>query len=432
MDSLPEELIIKLFLMSDNPEIEKICEVNKRARHICGRFSFWREKLSHIGTGRENIITHKSVKYLIDLYKRIYRSGYLYTLGKGNDGELGLGNIKNATNPTKVVGFDNITQVSCGSTHTAFITQQGELYTFGSNWSGALGTGDNISHDKPFKIVTFKDGDNFSSLVKIKQLSCSMYNTALVTDEGHIYITGAICSQNLQSIFNYEYGITHINIFTRIPNFDNVKQVSCGYDYISFITYDGSLYLLGRRNENDLGLYRGITKVDISHLKSEDGEIKQVSCGASHIACITNSNNLYVLGKNEDGQLGLKSKTDRKILTKVSSFNNNVQDVSCGYNHTVVLTTEGKLYTFGVNNDGQLGTGDKKKRHGPTLVSSAYPVIAIAGGTMATDFVDAKMVIHVLGIGNRLPKLYTAFEEKEEIFQIACGEVSHAILIRKQ
>lgn len=44
--------------------------------------------------------------------------------------------------------------------------------------------------------------------------------------------------------------------------------------------------------------------------------------------------------------------------------------VACGTAHTLVLTADGKVYAWGYNGQGALGTGDEQDRLVPTLVSA--------------------------------------------------------------
>ena len=46
------------------------------------------------------------------------------------------------------------------------------------------------------------------------------------------------------------------------------------------------------------------------------------------------------------------------------------KQVSCGYQHTAVCTEDGRVYTFGYGEYGQLGHGDKTSRASPSLVKA--------------------------------------------------------------
>lgn len=44
--------------------------------------------------------------------------------------------------------------------------------------------------------------------------------------------------------------------------------------------------------------------------------------------------------------------------------------VACGYAHTLALTDEGFVYSWGANSYGQLGTGNKSNQAFPTLMNT--------------------------------------------------------------
>ena len=75
---------------------------------------------------------------------------------------------------------------------------------------------------------------------------------------------------------------------------------------------------------------------------------------------ITNDNNLYVAGYNDNDELGKNDPADNKFEL-VENLKNKVKQVSSLENYTLVLTTDGKLYTTGKNDKGQLGMGNNHK-----------------------------------------------------------------------
>lgn len=64
----------------------------------------------------------------------------------GNFGQLGHGDDQNVTIAKQIQFLNNlqISQVSCGEKHSAFVTVTGFLYTCGANDGGQLGIGVNV------------------------------------------------------------------------------------------------------------------------------------------------------------------------------------------------------------------------------------------------------------------------------------------------
>lgn len=80
---------------------------------------------------------------------------------------------------------------------------------------------------------------------------------------------------------------------------------------------------------------------------------------------------VYSWGRGEDGQLGIGDTSDQDVPTYVDSLRGvGVKQIACGSGHTVVLTGEGEVYTWGRGDDGRLGHGDNGWKYVPRLANS--------------------------------------------------------------
>ncbi|CAB3385502.1 Hypothetical predicted protein [Cloeon dipterum] len=98
-----------------------------------------------------------------------------------------------------------------------------------------------------------------------------------------------------------------------------------------------------------------------------DEEIAGFECGISGDKCsifaISSSGAVFSWGNNEYGELGLGTTGYTKFPTIIGQFSQKmVVQVACGGNHTLALTSEGKVYAFGRNDCEQLGLGSRSKR----------------------------------------------------------------------
>jgi alpha-tubulin suppressor-like RCC1 family protein len=86
-------------------------------------------------------------------------------------------------------------------------------------------------------------------------------------------------------------------------------------------------------------------------------------CSATHCAAIDVDGNVYTWGRNERGQLGHGDYIARGTPTKVGGALKGLKcvSVSCGKNHTAVVTEDGDVYGFGSHKSGQCGDGKMKK-----------------------------------------------------------------------
>ena len=90
-----------------------------------------------------------------------------------------------------------------------------------------------------------------------------------------------------------------------------------------------------------------------------------LSLGCYHSGVITSDGSLYMWGSNGNGQLGDGTTTERHTPVKVLE---DVVSVSLGNFHSGAITSDGSLYMWGYNGYGQLGDGTTTERHTPVKV----------------------------------------------------------------
>lgn len=100
----------------------------------------------------------------------------MYTWGRGEDGQLGLGDTSDQYHPILVEALQDrqIVQISCGSGHTVVLTDDGKVYTWGRGDDGRLGHGDNGWKFAPRLVEHLEDKE-------VCQVTCGSYHTAAVT-----------------------------------------------------------------------------------------------------------------------------------------------------------------------------------------------------------------------------------------------------------
>ena len=87
--------------------------------------------------------------------------------------------------------------------------------------------------------------------------------------------------------------------------------------------------------------------------------MKQVSCGGSNTFFLTSDGELLGCGIGEYGRLGTGSTSDATVPTPLDALvNETITQVSAGHSHALALTAEGKFFSWGRNDMGQLGHAD--------------------------------------------------------------------------
>ncbi|KAL2347162.1 hypothetical protein Fmac_001162 [Flemingia macrophylla] len=87
--------------------------------------------------------------------------------------------------------------------------------------------------------------------------------------------------------------------------------------------------------------------------------LKAIACGGAHTLFLTDHGHVYATGLNDFGQLGI-SETRHYSLEPVRVFGEKkIVQISAGYNHSCAVTVDGELYMWGKNTNGQLGLGKR-------------------------------------------------------------------------
>ncbi|MBK7578370.1 MAG: hypothetical protein IPI24_13235 [Ignavibacteria bacterium] len=140
----------------------------------------------------------------------------------------------------------------------------------------------------------------------------------------------------------------------------------------TFLLTDTTLHVWGNNSSNQLGLDRTVFGTLVSTptiVQSPSGSLGwiQISAGLDHTLGLTNSGKLYGFGNPATGRLANASGTVPQEIP-VPGGTSTWTKIACGYDHSLALTEDGKLWAFGSNAWGQLGVGDNANRTTPTEV----------------------------------------------------------------
>lgn len=292
----------------------------------------------------------------------------LYSWGNNSAGQLGVGDIIPRSSPVAVLGSLNVSQYGSaigGNYATSFlITTSNKLYTWGENSLGMLGLGDIVNRSSPVLVT----GD----WSKVLMRGSSTYGIQM---DGNTYSWGY---NN-----NGQLGIGNLTT-TSTPTLvsGSLKFVDifvCGYDSTYGLTEKGKLYSWGYNNKGQLGIGNTTTKTTPTPVLGDIAFSKifypKISASFTSMYGIDTQGNLYAWGDNSNGQLGVGDLVARSSPTLVLGGLKWVHlSVGGRVNATSVVgvTTSGEVYSWGTNNYGQLGVGD--------VVNKSYPVAILGSG----------------------------------------------------
>ncbi|XP_077351382.1 putative E3 ubiquitin-protein ligase HERC4 isoform X2 [Festucalex cinctus] len=284
--------------------------------------------------------------------------------GNASYGQLGLGGIDEeiVLEPRKCDFFHakRVRDVGCGRKHTAFVLEDGTVYTCGCNDLGQLGH--EKSRKKPEQVVAL-------DAQIIIAVSCGESHTLALNDSGQVFSWG-LGSDGQLGLNNFEECVRvprNIKTLTDVQ----ITQVACGYWHSLALSKGSQVFSWGQNRYGQLGF--GVNGQSISTpqiVNSLQGvPFAQISAGGAHSFALTLSGAVFGWGRNKFGQLGLSDSNDRCFPALLKSLRSQrVIFVSCGEDHTAALTKEGGVFTFGAGGYGQLGHNSTNHEINPRKV----------------------------------------------------------------
>ncbi|XP_075277639.1 E3 ISG15--protein ligase HERC5 isoform X2 [Opisthocomus hoazin] len=154
-----------------------------------------------------------------------------------------------------------------------------------------------------------------------------------------------------------------------------IVQVACGDQHAMALCRGGELFAWGQNGHGQLGVGSQTTLIPQPQLvKRLNGiPLAQIAAGGAHSAAVSLSGAVYTWGKNDFGQLGLGDTEDRDCPSCVGALEHwKTVFISCGADHTAVLSKEGLVCTFGAGGAGQLGHNSTRNELTPRVVAELW------------------------------------------------------------
>ncbi|CAG2112644.1 unnamed protein product, partial [Medioppia subpectinata] len=266
-----------------------------------------------------------------------------------------------------------VVRLCCGANHSLALTSAGQMFGWGCNLFGQLGIGNKVDESVPKP-----------SLVKrlaakmVVQIACGGNHSLALTINGSIYSWGSNAFGQLGNGMkgNCENSPIEILSLRSVP----IRQMSCGGSHSALLSYTGAIYMWGKNEFGQLGLNdmqnRLVPTVQTT-LRSQ--RISFIDCGEEHTVALTADGGLFSWGAGMYGQLG-HAKNNNEILPRrvFELMGNVVTQVSCGRCHTLAtIGSNGRLYSFGLNGSGQLGIGTQTSKSVPNHVSGKWAELGV-------------------------------------------------------
>jgi len=301
--------------------------------------------------------------------------GRVFAWGHNYSGQLGNGtnidsNAPVAVDTTGVLAGRDIVQVAAGWSHSIALDSEGRVFAWGGNWyGGQLGNGTNIDNNVPVAV----DMTGVLAGRKIVYIAAGHHYSIALDSEGNIFAWGRNGNGQLGNGMGGDWSNdwdsnvpVAVNMFGVLAGRD-IVQVSAGGAHTLVLDSEGRVFAWGWNNFGQLG--NGISgtwlnstvPVAVNMFGVLAGrDIVQVSAG-SHSLALDSEGRVFAWGHNGEGQLGNGTNIHSTVPVAVNMTGvlagRNIVQMTGGQVYTLALDSEGNIFAWGRNTGGQLGNG---------------------------------------------------------------------------
>jgi alpha-tubulin suppressor-like RCC1 family protein len=239
------------------------------------------------------------------------------------------------------------------SYHGVMISNQGTVFSFGRNDQGQLGLGDTISRPSPRKLQLTH---------RVVDAACGRRHTILLLADGTVMAMGLNTSGQLgigsSKTTNKETPVPLLFDFE-----GKIVKVACGNDFSMVLNEHGDLFAFGHPDKGCLG----------------NGTTGEYFITASKLTYHFEFSPIKVNGWCDKDPDSLDSSRGNKE-TSVLVEDHVIIDVACGPEHTVAMTPDGRVFTWGFGGYGRLGHNTNENEMHPRLLMHMKPSNVHTGG----------------------------------------------------
>ncbi|XP_018611660.2 probable E3 ubiquitin-protein ligase HERC4 isoform X2 [Scleropages formosus] len=195
---------------------------------------------------------------------------------------------------------------------------------------------------------------------------------------------------------------------------DRIRRLSCGESHIVLVSQKGKIFQLNCQESPSIPRSLNLCDKEVIQIACGDYHsialtkeipLARVAAGGGHSFALTLTGVVLAWGRNSKGQLGLGDVENEYFPIAVKSLRQQkTVYISCGEEHTAILTKGGLVFTFGAGQYGQLGHNSVRDELWPRLVAELWgaEVSQIACGRHHTlAYISSLKKVYACGRGEQ-------------------------------
>jgi alpha-tubulin suppressor-like RCC1 family protein len=282
--------------------------------------------------------------------------GTVWTWGDNRFGQVGNGvaDFQPVTVPFQVPGLPNVRAVAAGGLHSLAVRADGTLWCWGDNTKGQLGQGTE-------SVSPVTDPVQVPNLTGVADAAGGDLHSMVVRTDGSVWIWGV----NDQGLLGISSAAALVAKPTPVPGVGEAIAVSAGAGTSYALLLDGSVMAWGYNSDGQsaLGTQTPVTPSPtlIPGLRS----VTAIAAGKMHALALRDDGSVLSWGNSSFGQTGNGLSNNYNVPVQVPNFTD-VTAVAVSQTHVIALRGDGTVWTWGDNGKGQLGNGVVLAGYTPT------------------------------------------------------------------
>jgi alpha-tubulin suppressor-like RCC1 family protein len=304
----------------------------------------------------------------------------ILTWGSNNTGQLGDGTTEARFAPIRVdpaVGpGPRLIMVNATEQHTLALDAMGRVYGWGLNDSGQIGDGSIEMRVRPVQIQ-FADLPTNSV---VNMIAASDSHSMALSDTGRLFVWGNNFHGQLGDGLGNDRHSPFALPWPHDVSTQRIVGIFAGEDHSFATLQSGKLYGWGRNDAGQLGngdTTNQFAPVQVGGLSLATQQVVFASGGLRHSIALTPEGRVFTWGDNANGQLGNGSTNPSleaiEVTYRESLAGSPAVAVAAAGSHSMLLTADGSVLCWGENASGQVGNGSQTDVLMPTRINLVSP-----------------------------------------------------------